>query len=100
METKAQTRYVGSLTALSADIAVWKMSGKKDEGQAWKAARVADYLDRDLRRKTSYEKDFDIERLPVSIIGLAELVYDVEITTGGGVPSFFCESGTHRFGHD
>jgi hypothetical protein len=71
---EAKTRYVGSLTALAADLA-----GVKDGGQIWKAGRIADHLHREFEHDMARGKRYEVQSLAEICIKEAKLVYNVEI---------------------
>jgi hypothetical protein len=74
MEAQAKTRYVGSLTALAADLA-----GVKDGGQIWKAGRIADHLHREFENDMARGKRYEVQSLAEICIKEAKLVYEIEI---------------------
>jgi hypothetical protein len=74
MEAQTQTRYVGSLTALAADLA-----GIMDGKPIWKEGRIADHLHREFENDMARGKRYQVQFLAEICSEEAKLVYKVEI---------------------
>jgi hypothetical protein len=74
MEAQTKTRYVGSLTALAADLA-----GVKDAAPVWKEGLIADHLHREFENDMARGKRYEVQSLAEICIKEARLVNEIEI---------------------